>query len=398
MQQVIVGGIYNMLFGAATEYNCLMGGKDWTATESSVYQCMPTGGTISKLYVELLGNVAAGATAIFTLMVAGAPTALTCTVAAGASTASDLVNSIAVVAGNTVSLRCTYTGAPGALWARWTILFTGTTWGESICMVNTDAYNGETVYSELQGADVSEGLKTQAPIPTAGTFKKLYVQLSADPGAAPDAYSFTLRVNGSASALTTTIVADNTTGNDIAHTVAVAAGQLVNIQIVPIDTPSASPQAAIGMVFVSDIDGESLIIGGTTYQAGGLGVTQYNHLVIAYYDWKETEALAYSLIQVCTLKKLYVSLVTAPGGVQTQTVSIQLGGGASGLTVTITGAATTGSDVINTAIPTAGQTCGIKIVPSATAAATVCHIGLVSYIEQPSLHGIFTGRWVISKA
>lgn len=400
MQQVIVGGMNDTLFGAATEYNCLMGGSGlWDQFENTQYQVMPTGGTISKLYVELSGNVGAGATVVFTLMVAGAPTALTCTVAAGASTASDLVNLVAVVASNTVSIRCTYTGEPGALTARWTTVFTGTTVGESICLAHTFVRPDATYYSRILGGSFADAdVNTQTPMPTAGTFKKLYVQLERDPGTSPDAYSITLAVDGVASALTTTIVADNTTGNDTVNTVYVNVGQLVNVPIVPISTPSASPGIAIGMVFVSDTDGESLIIGGTYNSTTGSGTTEYNPLCSSNEIWTTIEANAYSLIQVCTIKNLYVSLGTAPGGTDTQTVSIRIGGSDSGLTVTITGAAKTGNDVVNTATPTAGQTGDIKIVPSATATATICHIGLVGYIREMSLRGIFTGKWIISKA
>lgn len=385
MKQVIVGGKHNALFGAATEYNCLMGGISWNATESNVYQVVPTGGTISKLYVELSGDVAADASVTFTLMVAGEATVLTCTVVAGASTASDLVHSVDVVAGDTVSLRCTYTGTPGSLKARWTTIFEGTTAGESICLLNTSAAL-YAVYSVIQGHSVDVGggeSAFQVPMPTVGSFRKLYVQLSADPGTAPDAYSFTLIVDGVSSALTTTIVADNTDGNDTEHTVDVTAGQLVNIEVTPVDTPTVVPIVAIGMVFVSDTDGESLIIGGDNSETSGSGTTQYNQLLHAGAGWYTGESSRYSLIQVCTIRKLYVSLVTAPGGEQTQTVSIRIGGADSGLTVTITGEETTGNDVVHTASPTAGQTGGIKIVPSATAAATYCHIGLVCYIAPP---------------
>ncbi len=384
MRQVIVGGKNNDCFGAATEYNCLMGGGNWNATENTVYQCMPTGGTLGSLFINLSGNVAAGATATFTVMIAGAPSTLTCTVPAGSASASDTTHFPAVAAGQVVSIRCTYTGAPGVLWARWASVFEGSMAGESICLIHCNNRLVGTNHSEIQGYNNDRILADQsvAPMPTSGIFRKLYVALSADPGSAPDAYSITLVKNGVPTTLTCTIVANNTTGNNVANDVATVADDLVRVAIAPIDTPTVLSEVAIGMVFVATTSGESLIIGGPYDITAGLGTTEYNNLCTSGQAWTATEANAYSLIQGCTIRSLYVKLTIAPGGVATQTISIRLGGGASGLTVTITGAATTGNDVINTATPTDGQTCGIRIVPSAAALATYCFIGLVCYCSS----------------
>jgi hypothetical protein len=389
-QQVIVGGFNDALFGQATEYNCLMGGGAWLASEASTYQVMPTAGTLSSLYVELSANINAGATGIFTIMKNGSAQALTCTIGAGASTGNDTTHSVSYVAGDTISIRATYTGTPGTPKAYWTTLWQGTTAGESICLESIASSTTASKFGSIQGKGwASTEAYAKTPIPTSGTLKSLYVKLSADPGTSPDAYSFTLRLDtsgGSAdTALTCTIVADNTTGNDTTHTITVAAGNLVDIRVTPLDTPSASPVCAIGMVFVSDTSGESLIAGGSSADAPNTGATEYVNLCgSGGTTWNATEASMYSLIQACTIKKLYVSLSAAPGSGKSYTISINKdAGAASGLTVTISDTATTGSDTTHTYDPANGDTADIKSVPTSTPATTYVNIGLVCYIAPP---------------
>ena len=62
-------------------------------------------GTIDRLYIQLSGNIAGGETLVITIRLNGAPTTLTATVGGGASTATDLVNSFAVVAGDYVTAQ-----------------------------------------------------------------------------------------------------------------------------------------------------------------------------------------------------------------------------------------------------------------------------------------------------
>ncbi|MCJ7829227.1 MAG: hypothetical protein MUP81_05770, partial [Dehalococcoidia bacterium] len=394
MKQVIVGGYSDALFGAATEYNYLMGGYNWSGTEYYRYQCIPTGGTIDSLFIELSANIAADSTGIFTLMVAGAPSTLTCTIGAGAAIGSDVAHSVAVTAGQTVSIRATYTGTPGTPSARWTTRFTGTTAGESICLANTQASAVTSIYTPIQGKTFNlytTEANVQQPIPTPGTFKKLYVVLNEDPGTDPDAYTIALRVGGATKNNTVTIVANNTTGNITNVTDAVVAGNLVDFIVIPVSGPSVSSLVAIGIVFIADTDGESLIMGGSTADAPSTSATEYMNLCGASETtWNATETTVYSLIQTCTIKNLYVNLSAAPGAgdpVKSYTISINKdAGAASGLTVTISTAATTGNDTAHTYDPANGDTADIKCVPANTPAATYANIGLVCYIAAGVIH------------
>jgi hypothetical protein len=269
--------------------------------------------------------------------------------------------------------------------ARWSVEFESDTANESICLLNAQFDSGTTtIYSALQGKQhASDAVETREnlPMPTAGLFKKLYVKLSTDPGTAPDAFTLALRVNGATKNNTVTIVADNTTGNDVAHTDAVVAADLVAFIIIPVSSPSASPYAAIGIVFCPTVDGESLLFGGSSFASVDSVDTEYLPLCeLNALDWSATEQ--FSLIQACIVKNLYVKLDTAPSSGDSYDISINKDGGvASGLTVNIAGAATSGNDTAHTYVAGNGDTISLKSVPTSAPDNGMVRIGCVLYNE-----------------
>ena len=73
--------------------------------------------TLRNLRVRTVAGNISVANAVFTVRVNGAPTALTCTIAVGASSAADLVHSVAVNAGDLLSVQLdTGTTLPSPLW------------------------------------------------------------------------------------------------------------------------------------------------------------------------------------------------------------------------------------------------------------------------------------------
>lgn len=72
------------------------------------------------------------------------------------------------------------------------------------------------------------------------TVKNLYVDLSAAPGGASDSWTITLYVNGSPSALTTTISVSATSGSDTSNSVSVAAGDIIYWRVVEAGTCNAT--------------------------------------------------------------------------------------------------------------------------------------------------------------
>lgn len=95
-------------------------------------------------------------------------------------------------------------------------------------------YGQSATYYLTTGPDlalVTEEIFTQHIIPVAGILKNLYVKVETAPGAGNNAV-FTVRINGVDKTITCTIADTATTGNDVAHSEAIAVGDLVSIKCV----------------------------------------------------------------------------------------------------------------------------------------------------------------------
>jgi len=348
MEQVLFGGIDDLLDTAATEYNSLIGGESWRPAESDYAKLVSIEGKIKNLRVRLNGAPGAGTRYTFTLMVNGAPSALTFDIADAATSGSNMLNEIDVTSGDTVSLRCVPTGPPIARNATWTSVFEGYTANESLILGGTfDTLNsGVTEYGQVMCAFASLSItepNSRQVVPTSGTIKNLYVKLSADPGTAPDAYKFTLRKGGVNQALTVTITADDTTGSDLINTVDVVAGDILTMMFEPLNTPSATPKAKWSMTFVADTDGESIVMGGSL-DAINAADTEYMYLTGREgFMWTADESLRYQLGQVCKVKKLHILLDGSPGAGTKYDFTIRIAGADSNVVATISDAATTGN-------------------------------------------------------
>jgi len=347
-----MGSVATPSNSAVNYFPVMAGSTTYNATESNVLMIMPTAGTISGLKVLLDGAPGAGKSYTFVLMVDSVASALSVAIS-GTNVRGTSPASVAVTAGQTLSIRCTPAGTPDSVKAAQTMVFTGTTANESVLMgsaaalhVTNTEYAGVMVGS-LSPSTIETG--RQGVCAGAGTLSDFYVSLSADPGNSPEAYRLTLRLNGASQTLTVTITADSTTGNDTANSVAVVAGDLINILIEPLNSPTVAPVPAWGMVFTATTDGQSLhpcaagndihdtddriadVVGGTVWLNVAAGTL---------------EALA----QNCKFTALYIDLETAPGlaaSGDSHAFTIQNNGATGNLTVTILETATTGNDTAN---------------------------------------------------
>jgi hypothetical protein len=391
MQQPLFGGDRDALNNAATEYSSVFGGVAWVATENQRTQVVTSAGTIDSLFVELSADPGTSPDAYrFTLRKNGADTTLTCTITADDTTGSDVAHSVAVVAGDLISIQCeplnTPSATPTALWA---MRFTGTTAKESLLLGHLQISSSATRYTGVMiGGAASSATEddVRQVCPTAGVIKNLYVSLSADPGTDPDAYRFTLRVNGASSDLTCTVTADATTGNDTAHTVTVAAGDRLTLMFEPLNTPATDAiRVAYGMTFVADIDGESIVMSFSTDDLDNAATT-YSKIGGSFGStaWSTTETESQQLGQTCVLRKFYVLLSAAPntGNTYTFTPRVNAASPTGGLSVAITGAATTGSDVTNEVAIADGDNVALMCVPASTPDVVDAYWGLVCYIAS----------------
>jgi hypothetical protein len=122
--QIIGGGSGANHIGNGTSYVSLFNANNGADNaEAAVEQVVPLAGTLSLLYVRLDGSPGGGNSYVFTVRVAGSDTAATCTISDGATTCSDLTNSVAIPAGALVSISANGISNPTARSMRWTAIF-----------------------------------------------------------------------------------------------------------------------------------------------------------------------------------------------------------------------------------------------------------------------------------
>jgi hypothetical protein len=218
-----------------TNYGVMTGGhtstSGWSATESDRQIIVPTAGTISGLYSLVSAVPGVGKSWQQTLMVNGAATSLQATIADTAITANDAVNSVAVVAGDTITIRSVPTGGPTSSNQAFSVLFTPVIDGESFFgFGHSVAPPTNIAYEQPLGlgnnawaGSGSESARPMAPGPY--TVTKMYVKINTAPGAGTSR-TFTLRKAATSTALTVTIANANTTANVSANVTYAQADQM----------------------------------------------------------------------------------------------------------------------------------------------------------------------------
>ena len=394
MKQVLFGGVRDILHSIGTEYISLVGGYAWYFGDVPRYQVVSTDGKIKNLRVKLSGAPGAGKHYDFTLYLNGSPTALTLEIADAALSGSDMVHEIDVTGGDRVCLQCDPDNSPTAVWATWTCVFEGDTASESLIMGNgvDNLLNPAAIeYGQVMGSGTNfSGTENnfRQVCPTSGTIKNFYVRLHTDPGTAPDAYRFTLRKNGISTGLTVTITADDTTGSDLVNTVDMVAGDILTLMIEPLNTPSAAPYATWGMTFLADIDGESIVLGGSTDNLAPLVAADYIQLVSYESNtWSGIEDRRYQLGQVCTLKKLHVLLSAPPGAGNSYEFTIRVAGADSDVGAWIRELETTGHSSVSAKADIANDDyVDLKQYPILNPDVADAYWGLVCYTGPPIEH------------
>jgi len=370
-----------------------MGGCLWGNVETARCNVIPAAGKLSSLMVKLTAAPGAGKSYTFFLRVNGANSTLTVTIAGTDTSGSDISHEVTIAAGDLVAISQVGVSTPTAAAAIWTMKFEGDTACESLVLGSTaDILNKVDTEYNFVSTGNSAMFGTESGrynvIPTSGKLKNFYVGLNADPGDSPDAYKFTLRVNGANSddgegnPLQVTIVANNTTGNDTTHEIPVSPDDLVDIMIEPLEAPSATPIPYWSFCFVADIDGESLILNGDGDILSVAG-TEYHHLGAVDLAWNASEAIRVQLAQECVMRKLYVYLTIAPGVSKSYVFTLRQNAGASALTVTIADAATTGNDTAHDVSISDGDEVSFENNPDGTPTASAAYWSLVCYIEPP---------------
>ncbi len=410
MQQILQGGTDNDTHITTTEYNLFTsGGQPWNSTEANIFQVISAPGDLSNLRIKLENAPGTSNDSIFVVRLNGSDSGLTVTISGAVATSGfDIVNTVAVVAGDKISIEHTPVGGPTVGWAFWSMLFTSTNAKESQVILGSGAVatqNDSDSYISCSGGTLSN-LGTQANrqqmVSAAGELDNLYVELVSDPGTAPDAYTITLQLNGIDTALKVTITANDTIGNDVTNKVSVVPGDLINYIVEPISTPLTQMSFGCGMTFLADVDGESLVLGGTS-DAPSAAAAEYFWLGGSSADsWSAAEAQRYYVGQTFILRSMYVKVTTAPGVGNSYAIRSRIGGVNGNLLVTVSGTDTTGNDIANSDTIEDDNDVNVSCTPASTPDASTIKFGMVMFIGPVASstargHGIGIGggigRW-----
>jgi len=229
-----------------------------------------------------------------------------------------------------------------------------------------DAYGAsDVVYNPLIGDNSWSPLEIQRikVIGTSGKIKNLRVKLNSAPGAGKT-FTFTLIVNGIASALTLDIAgATATSGYDTTHEVDVSGGDIVSLECDPHGV-TFSRYTTWTSMFEGTTAKESLILGGSGSIMISSSNTTYAQIMGGETAPSTTEN---DQRQVCPtsgkIKNLYVKLNEAPGSGNSFTFTLRVDGVNSDLTVTISDDATTGNDTVHEISVSAEDILTMEIVP-----------------------------------
>lgn len=360
MRTLIQGGGPYIPSQTDTEYVPVWGIWDWltAADPHNANQVIPCAGKFSHLYVWTRGGPGAGKSRTFNLYKNGAATSLSVVIDEVAQYAEDVTHEVSLTPGDIVCIEHVPAGTPTCFETLWCLIFTASSTGESIVLGCTRAgdqgalNSGATEWAPCGTGGARLGAVTnyfEQPIPTDGKLSALYVELTAapDPGGS-DGYTFTLEVNGVASALVVTITGDNTTG-DAASDIDIAEGDLVQLKIAPSGTPSATPHGRWGLKWEPDVSGEGIVLG-MTYDYPSDSTTEYvcptTHDTV---PWATSTPSRSQPVWASTVKKFYVRLEHGPGAGTSRifTIRRRTQAGAEDdttITLTISGTDTTGND------------------------------------------------------
>lgn len=236
---------------SSTHYIAVNGGGSTTATDNRE-TVSPIAGTIGDLHVDVGKTLGAGQY-VFTLLVGGSTTSVTCTVTVRSCTSGATAS---VTAGQTLAFKIDPSGSPTALDAgAWTtaVTFTSTTAGQGLILASVNATNPSTTaknYAQLGGGSITWNA-TEANIssllPTAGTIDGLQVVVTTAPGSGAG-WTFTVFKNGSATSLACSIsgAVSRTCSDAIGggHSFTVVASDTISLEACPYNTAGCTAGSA----------------------------------------------------------------------------------------------------------------------------------------------------------
>lgn len=386
MISYLIGATDSAPSTSATNYHNPMP-KDsnaWNTIENAASAVVPHPMALDRFQVTITTAPGVGKSYTFTLLVNGSPSGLACVISDSNTTAIDVVDVVSLNAGDTISIQSVPSGTPAATGAQYFNIRQSApnlfgVLGRQVSLLGTQ-YGPVQAYSTASSTPEST---FNSVIPTSGVLKNLYIFSAAAAGASQST-TVTLYKNGSATALTANITgASQTTSNDTAHAISVAAGDTISIEFI-VSGASSATNMAFSMSFDPDIDGESFLTFNNRAGNPSTSATNYNQpLGDGYSTWSATESLRHLRVGGCTLRAFYIKTSAQPGAGKNYVFTFRDELADTPVAVTIADTNTTGS-IKNQAIKIAdNDRIDVSSVPTGTPAAVLAKMGILFYSPQP---------------
>ncbi len=372
---------------------------------------IPCDGVLSNFYVSV--DTAGGSSRVWTLTVTknNVDTALVVTVTDPATTGNNTANTVSVVAGDLIEIRCTASNAGiNATNVTWGMQFSGST--ASVCPPGSASHQngpatGATNYIGLWNATSGDSVAafqwgatrdaTHENIsPLGGTITALYIKLITAP-ASGKSWAFTIYKNGSIEASSTVTIANTaTTGSVTGLSIAVAAGDTLSLEAVPTGTPTGSGGLCWGTAFTSTVDGESPLCGSVRNSGFSAGSNQF-FVPMGNHNFASTEARYQDVAPVAfVLRDVRLEATAAPGSGKTFDLVSRVAGATGVITLSIANAATTANDLTNDETITLAQRFCFLLTTTGTPSGTTMRWAAVAYVA-PSGAATFTTFGVLTR-
>jgi hypothetical protein len=255
-----ITGYYSGMTGTTNNVYIAPSGGYTDSTEENAICIIPTAGTIKNLRVYHNTAPGSGNSSIYTLRKNGSNTSLTTTVSDTSQNNVDSVNSVAVSAGDRISILYTKSNTPASSIIKVALEWNPDTSGEAIVLgtwnytgnsndlPSTTAQSWTSAGGRATRFQTSESWATYSYFSANTTLKKLYVRVGVAPGSTK---SWTFELNngyGTGSGIIATISDTNTDGNDTTHTSAVTGPEIIELDVTPSGTPSGTSSVKWGYV------------------------------------------------------------------------------------------------------------------------------------------------------
>jgi len=341
-EQVIFGVGPEALNRTGTEYQIFTGPTiDPTSTESHAETYIASSGVIDNLRAAVDDDPGGSGNWVITFRLAGAGTAQSCTISAGATSCTDLADPVTVTAGQLASIEVNPGGGtdPVATKLHWSFTFTPDIANEHIYGVST---GNNTLIAGTNTMPINGGVaKTSATLARSnrrngnGTFSDMYARIDSAPGAGN---SIIVTMSQSGQSLTCTISgASDTTCSDTSNSITMhGTNRIINVAPTATGSP-ADKRYNVGVKFTSTGSFDQHVLSMIADDAPSDTNTEYIALTSGKMNFTTDETAQQSLGQAETGLSLMSVFGGAAGSGNTMTVTLRINGSDTALSCSYSG-------------------------------------------------------------